>query len=183
MFNPGSEIPFITNKLVNQHWLQNTRSTLTITDVGGLSKEPVLYRVALTLQARVSEFSLGISAFSMGRVTNSLSSFELQNQYWDHLQGPQFTDPEFLVPSDIDILLGLDVYEELIQSEVRKGGPHDPVTQLTYFRWVSLGPSEDRRSSQVHRRLSHLMFRSNMMIFAIFSFGFENRRKFRSPPR
>ena len=85
----------------------------------------------------------------MNRITNSLPSFELHNQYWDHLQGLQLADPEFLVPSEIDILLGADVYGELIQSEVRKGGPHDPVAQLTHFGWVILGPTEDLDSSPV----------------------------------
>ena len=101
------------------------------------------------MQSRVSEFSLCISAFSLDRITNSLSSFKQQNQYWDHLQGLQLADPEFLVPSDIHILLGVDVYGELIQSEVRKGGPHDPVAQLTQFGSVNIGPTEDLSSSQV----------------------------------
>ena len=83
----------------------------------------------------------------MDRITNSLPSFELQNQYWDHLQDPQLTDPEFLVLSDIDILLGADVYGELIQSEVRKGGPPDPIAQLTHFVWVVLGLTEELGSS------------------------------------
>ena len=85
----------------------------------------------------------------MNRITNSLPSFELHNQHWDHLQGLQLADPEFLVPSDIDILLGADVYGELIQSEVRKGGHHDPIAQLTHFGWVILGPTEDLGSSPV----------------------------------
>ena len=98
-----------------------------------MSAGPVLYRVALTLQSRVSDYSFGVSAFAINRITNLLPSFELHNQHWDHLQDLQLADPEFLVPSDIDILLGADVYGELIQSEVRKGGPRDPVAQLTYF--------------------------------------------------
>ena len=79
----------------------------------------------------------------MNRITNSLSSFELHNQHWDHLQGLQLADPEFLVPLDIDILLGADVYGELIQSEVREGGHHDPIAQLTHFGWVIFGPTEE----------------------------------------
>ena len=54
----------------------------------------------------------------MNRITNPLPSFELLNQYWDHLEGLQIADPEFLVPSDIDILLEADIYGELIQLEV-----------------------------------------------------------------
>ena len=85
----------------------------------------------------------------MNRIANLLPSFELHNQHWYHLQGLQLADPEFLVPSDIDILLGADVYGELIQSEVRKGGHHDPIAQLTYFGWVVLGPTEELGSSPV----------------------------------
>ena len=87
LFGPRSKIPLSTNKLVNQHQLQKTRSTLSITGVGGLSTGPILYGVAFTLQSRVSEFSLGISAFSMDRIADSLVCFELRNQYCDHLQG------------------------------------------------------------------------------------------------
>ena len=112
-----------------------------------MSTGPVLYQVALILQSRISDYSLGVSAFSINPITNSLLSFELQNQYWDHLQGLQLADPEFLVPSNIDILLG--AYGELIQSEIRKGSPHDPVAQLTHFGWVVLGPTEELGLSQV----------------------------------
>ena len=85
----------------------------------------------------------------MNRITNSLPSFELHNRYWDHLQGLQLADPEYLVPSDIDILLGAHIYGELIQSEVPKGGPRDPVAQLSHFGWVILGPTEELGSSPV----------------------------------
>ena len=93
--DPGSEISLITNKLENQYRLQKTRSTLTITGIGALSTGPVLYGVAFTLQSRVSEFSLGISAFSLDQITNSLSSFELHRQNWDHLQGLQLANPDW----------------------------------------------------------------------------------------
>ena len=58
LIDPGLEISLITNKLVTQHRLQKTCSTLTITGVGGLSTGPLLYRVALTLQSRVLDYSL-----------------------------------------------------------------------------------------------------------------------------
>ena len=104
---------------------------------------------ALTRQSRVSDYSIGVSAFAMNRITNPLPSFELHNQHWDHLQGLQLADPEFLVPSDIHILLGADIYGELIQSEVLKSGHHDPIAQLTHFGWVILGPTEELGSSSV----------------------------------
>ena len=64
-----------------------------------------------------------------------------------------------MVPSDIDIVLGVDVYEGLIQSEVRTGGPRDSRTQLTHFGWVGLGPTGEFSSSQVI--LSHVSVEHN----------------------
>ena len=56
------------------------------------------------------------------------------------------------------MLVGADDYWELIQTEVRMGGPHDLVAQLTHFGWVVFGPTEELGSPQVtssHASVEH----------------------------
>ena len=104
----------------------------------------------------------------MDRIDNSLPSFELHNQYWHRLQVIYSPDPEFLVPSDIDILLGADVFGELIQSEVHKSDPHDSVAQLTHSGWVVLGPTQELSSSPVmssHASVEHEDLRDILVRF------------------
>ncbi|XP_017461981.1 PREDICTED: uncharacterized protein LOC108355326, partial [Rhagoletis zephyria] len=48
-------------------------------------------------------------------------------------------DPQFMKPGRIDILVGMDVMQQLLCSEVRKGPPGTPMTQRTVFGWTLFG--------------------------------------------
>lgn len=52
----------------------------------------------------------------------------------------QLSDPEFFIPSEIDILIGSDIYYEIIQPGLIKLGKNLPTMQNTSFGWVIFGP-------------------------------------------
>lgn len=61
-------------------------------------------------------------------------------------------DPEFHVPSDVDLLLGAGAYYELLLPQVHKLGPKLPTLQLTRLGWViggQLPPQTSYNRSQV----------------------------------
>ena len=149
LIDPGSEVSLVTNKLVARHRLARNSTRLSINGVGGLSAETALHGVAVSLQSLMSNFRLTLNAFFIGRITSPLPSFSLSDPHWSHISGLQLADPDFLVPSDVDVLLGADVYGRLILPRVTQGRLSDPVAQETKFGWVVLGPTEDLGTSDL----------------------------------
>ena len=158
LIDTGSEVSLVTNKLVAPHRLARNSTRLSITGVGGLSAETARHGVAVSLQSCMSNFRLTLNAFSIGRITSPLPLFSSSDPHWSHISGLQLADPDFLVPSDVDVLLGADVYGRLILPRVTQGRLSDPVAQETKFGWIVLGPTEDLGTSvlkSLHSSATH----------------------------
>lgn len=48
-------------------------------------------------------------------------------------------DPNYFVKSKIDIVLGADIFDELILDGVKKGLKNTPIAQLTALGWIISG--------------------------------------------
>ena len=58
---------------------------------------------------------------------------------WNHLSGLQLADPDFGRPVRIDILLGIDIFTEVLGHGRRFGPPGSPSAFETSFGWVLAG--------------------------------------------
>ncbi|XP_043267646.1 uncharacterized protein [Venturia canescens] len=88
--------------------------------------------------------SFSAAAFILRALTTPLPSFtSTGRKSWSHLNGLQLADPDFLQPRPVDLIIGADSYGKLIESEVIKGRPSEPIAQRTLFGWIVLGPISD----------------------------------------
>ncbi|XP_015120462.1 uncharacterized protein LOC107043457 [Diachasma alloeum] len=154
LIDPGSEISVISDQLVRQLGLLRLKTQLRISGIGDTASGPALGKVRLTIQSTCSHFQLRVSAYALGQLTTSLPTFSPSQLTWDHLEGLQLADPDFLTPAPIDILLGADVYGQLILPQVITNGPNSPSAQLTRLGWIVFGPTEGPDTTQV--ATSHL---------------------------
>ena len=58
--------------------------------------------------------------------------------YWPHLVGLQLVDPYFYSNDPIDLLLGVDFYQYIVEETIIKGPPGAPVATLTSLGWLLL---------------------------------------------
>lgn len=81
-----------------------------------------------------------MSALVVSRVTCDLPTSPVPyNTNWHHLDRVPLADPEFGVPSRIDILLGVDVFTQVMLSGRRNGPYGSPVAMETLLGWVLCG--------------------------------------------
>ena len=57
---------------------------------------------------------------------------------WNHLSDIELADPEFGIPGQIDVLLCVDVFVEVLLH----GPPHTPVASETKFGWIIAGAAD-----------------------------------------
>ena len=62
-----------------------------------------------------------------------------------HLMGLGLADPTFYLPGKVDILLGSEVYPQLmVKTSLITGSPSEPAAQETIFGWAIIGPVKSR---------------------------------------
>ena len=135
--------------------------------IAGTSPTPSTHSVA-TLQispAHCNGRSIELTAIVLQRVTCDLPispvPFDLS---WKHISDLPLADPTFGQPGRIDILLGVDIYIEILFHGRRIGPPGAPSAFETEFGWVLSGSSrQDTPTEQTnlhattfHASIAHL---------------------------
>ncbi|XP_046145807.1 uncharacterized protein LOC123989173 [Osmia bicornis bicornis] len=102
--------------------------------------------VSLSLRSRLDpSFHLSVRALVLRKLTALLPARAVHSQSWPHLQGVTLADPEYGVPSRIDLILGADICGVLLQDESRVGPVGTPTARRTPFGWVLMGPLSDTK--------------------------------------
>ncbi|XP_011858971.1 PREDICTED: uncharacterized protein LOC105556483, partial [Vollenhovia emeryi] len=96
--------------------------------------------VTLTLHSYHSKHTAIIQAHVLKTLTTILPSFTAPQQTWPHIEPLTLTDPQFLTPRSIDIIIGADAYGQIIKPNIIKRSPDMPIAQLSIFGWLVLSP-------------------------------------------
>lgn len=72
-------------------------------------------------------------------MTKCLPITMLPRGYWQHLASLKLADPEFNVSKSIDILLGVDVYHDILKPGLILRPKGTPAAQKNMFGWVLFG--------------------------------------------
>ena len=146
LLDSGSSASFISERVAQSLRLPLSTQHIRITGITGMSRGSPLQSVAtLTISPLFSPTEkLTISAIVVPRVTCDLPTQPVHfDTKWSHLNGLHLSDPSFDQPGKIDILLGVDVYADVLLQGRRKGPPGTPVAFETKFGWVLAGKTED----------------------------------------
>ena len=140
LIDPRSEVTLISEQLVKRLNLKRQRSHISLLFAGGAPSQSTRGTVHLDITAdRAGESILGLSAF----ILQDLSSYKppalLDGTSWPHLQGLNWAEPQLNSQDHIDLLLGADIYNEIMLEGVRKGSPGSPLAQETTFGWILTG--------------------------------------------
>lgn len=73
---------------------------------------------------------------------------------WAHLEGLQLADSHFATAGRIDLLLGADVYANIVLEGLVKGPADAPIAQRTALGWIIFGPTTSEGSTQSRQSYS-----------------------------
>lgn len=80
-----------------------------------------------------------VQAIVLPSLTKCLPITTLPKGNWPHLSSLKLADPEFNVSKPIDVLLGVDVYHDILKPGLILGPKGTPAAQATMFGWVLFG--------------------------------------------
>jgi len=146
----GSQINIMTQKLSNKLGLDVTRTMLPISGVNGVNTRSSQW-VNVAISSFHSQYANVIGCHILPAVTFPLPAQSISTEKWEFPDAVKnsLADPSFNCSADVDLLLGADIYYEVVWSQptVMPGGL--PWLYNTALGWIILGPIPTEHDHEV----------------------------------
>ena len=145
LLDNASSASFISERLAQSLCLPRASQNARISGIAGLSHRSPLQSLATfsISPVKLSTKKVNVTAVVVPQVTCDLPFHPIPfKTEWNHLSNLQLADPGFGRPGRIDILLGVDVFVDVLLHGRRTGQPGSPVAFETHFGWVLAGNTD-----------------------------------------
>jgi hypothetical protein len=149
LLDSGSQMSLITSSYAARLGLKRRRSGIQISGIGDVATSSSS-EVSLVIEAPDDQ-RIQTVAFVMDRVTADHPVTAISKRDMELVHKLPLADPGFDKPGPIDLLLGMDVYEQIVLSEKRRD-VNNLFLRETVFGWVVAGtatPSGKRAAANV----------------------------------
>lgn len=149
LLDSGSQVSFITENLVNLLRYTPVRKNTHISGISG-GKTSSNHMVDLNFFAHSDincEHGFKVTCAILNKITCELPLYKINTENLHLPDNIVLADPLFHTPSRIDLLLGADIYYNLITNGIIKLGKDLPTLQNTYLGWMVSGPIKNNTES------------------------------------
>lgn len=135
----GSDGAIISEHAAQLLSLPRKNDNSQLTGVDNISLGTSKGRVKFEVESiQDNSFKFNVDALIMRSVLSS-RKYSLKSVDWQHLNGISLADPDFMNPSRIDLLFGVDIYALILTDGLRKGKPNEPIAQNSALGWLVFG--------------------------------------------
>ncbi|XP_076619996.1 uncharacterized protein LOC143341160 [Colletes latitarsis] len=148
LLDQGSETSFISASLVNDLKLARRKTPATVTGLGGDRTRSIKYSVGMSLGAKDGEKPMCVAdAYVVPQITTYATPSVGTLGYEAFLELP-LADPDPASDQTIEILIGADLYAQIMRAGFRRINDAGPIAQETAFGWVISGPTNAASGAQ-----------------------------------
>ncbi|XP_037816477.1 uncharacterized protein LOC119606893 [Lucilia sericata] len=149
LIDPCSDESFVSQRIQTVLKLPNKPVSAEITGLGGelVSKSSKIANFII-VSLFDQNVSLNIQALVVTRVTGNVPTHTFKPPKNIDLPNLNYADPKFYESSEIDLLLGGDLYPLILRDGVQYGIFESLVAQETIFGWIVTGPTPSNDSSR-----------------------------------
>lgn len=156
LIDQGSQATFITTSAKNLLNLPSTSVEIPIIGIGNNPAEKIRQLAPIKIQSLVDKsFTIEINALVMSTITKVRPPERASYASWSHLNGITLADPTCCKPGKIDLLLGADVFSQIILPGLIKGPTNSPIAQNTKLGWILSGPVDNPKPSVTPLAVNH----------------------------
>jgi hypothetical protein len=158
LLDSGSTASFITDACVVRLGLQRKRSDVEVT---GLASTAVSRATSTTIVSIRPHFKSSdefiVNALVLPKVTGRLPTQRHDPSVWSHLKGLQLADPRYHIPANVDILLGADIFFNILLDGRKTASPDQPIGIRSSLGWLIAGNLNSTKSTvRVHHSDTNL---------------------------
>ncbi|UYV64954.1 hypothetical protein LAZ67_3002556 [Cordylochernes scorpioides] len=139
LLDSGSQVTMITKGCCERLGLVQRKSDRMIIGVGNTPVQHSSSTVSVTFCPLNNSEEFSVEAVVTGVLTSEIPNFRLKDPNWPTLKNLKLADPEFYIQAPIDMILGADIYTELMLNGPISLGEGLPMAINTRLGWVLLG--------------------------------------------
>nr|XP_053606381.1 uncharacterized protein LOC128672900 isoform X2 [Plodia interpunctella] len=158
LLDSGSQHSFILDRLRKRLNAPLIQSTIRISGVGQ-SVSHSNHLCEITFKSKICDYTAKARCIVLQRITNGLPTTCIDEALIRMPNNIQLADPSFCVPSDIDLLIGADLFWSLL-CENRIQLSNGPCLQNSKLGWLISGPINNNKilsTNLVHCHLSQTL--------------------------
>lgn len=157
LLDQGSEASFVSETIVQLLGLTKERILVPLLGLGASTAGTARSKTSLILKSCMeSEFELKLNALILPRLTSQIPTDSISDLDLEQFGELTLADPQFIVSGKIDLILGADVYGQLLRGGLRRFPPSQLVAQNTAFGWIVSGAFQVENSRRAERFASHI---------------------------
>ncbi|XP_075163153.1 uncharacterized protein LOC142235779 [Haematobia irritans] len=138
ILDSGSQLNFITSKLVSILKLPSESSSTLVSGIGN-SNSHIEGKVNTLMKSRVTDFCCKLDLHILPVITNYSPTREVNVENWNLPNNIKLADPYFHQRGEIDVLLGVGVFFKLLAVGQIKLADHLPILQKSLLGWIVVG--------------------------------------------
>jgi hypothetical protein len=160
LLDSASQLNFIFEQCVNRLGLTKQLSS---TSVQGVNKVNTAthHCVSVQLHSRFTDWQTTVKCAVLPHITDNTPSMKLNVSSWRLPTDIQLADEKFNEPSSIDMLLGAELFYEMLLPDQRTRCGH-PVLQKTVLGWTISGTTPHMNTSTVKQKSFFVQDTSNL---------------------
>ncbi|XP_077275276.1 uncharacterized protein LOC143904452 [Temnothorax americanus] len=146
LLDNGSQSNFVTEKLCN---ILNLAKREVSIPVSGFNQSltHIKHSVTTTLQSRDGRFAAELSFLVVPRITETLPAQTINRYVLNLPRNVTLADPEFCTPSEVDALIGAELFYQLLCVGQIKLSNSALILQKTRLGWIISGAIHSRESA------------------------------------
>ncbi|XP_018399549.1 PREDICTED: uncharacterized protein LOC108777215 [Cyphomyrmex costatus] len=142
LLDQSSEVTLVTERVVQTLRLRRMRTLTSISAVGCASAGTCRHVAQLQITSRDG---LGPAFSTLAYILPSLTKYVPRgtplSSAWTHLADLTLADADPTGSEQIDVLIGADLFSQILIDGVRRGPADQPIVQNTHLGWVLSGPT------------------------------------------
>lgn len=138
----GSQINLLAEHVVQKLKLPKYSANVPVIGVGG-SRSQIRHKVVVRMTSSYSDFVANVECLVAPKVTGTIPSGRVNIDSWNIPPGILLADVTFNNPSEVEMLIGADLFFKILMQGQIKMSNHLPTLYETQFGWVVAGSYEN----------------------------------------
>ncbi|UYV83162.1 hypothetical protein LAZ67_23000039 [Cordylochernes scorpioides] len=141
LIDSGAQKSVITKTLADKLNITQEHTKVKISGFNSTMQSQVNKIIKVKLSSIYDHFKFETKALIVKDLSNKIPNFYTNNPVWPHLNNLKLADPEIYIPRPIDIIIGADLYLDLIEPGLIKGPRDAPSAMNSKLGWIISGRS------------------------------------------
>ncbi|XP_063540783.1 uncharacterized protein LOC134749694 [Cydia strobilella] len=164
LLDPCSQESFVTEAAAQRLRLRRTSVSGHVTGVEKM-KTTLKYLTEIEFSSRIElKMKMKATTYVVRHITDIMPENEVKMENWKHVEKLCLADPTCHTPGHIDLLLGVEVWSEVIKPGVINGPSGTPIAQDSHLGWIICGNVRTEHTATKNIVSMHLNVDLNNML-------------------